>query len=155
MKQLFTIIFLLSVSMASIAQVTKDCRPTVDLGVSFSRVDIPNEAKSANKDSASGLVCYIGNVSAFKLKSLNESYEVISFIVSSNNAEGDVLEATNVGAHMQIGAMRVFSFATKDALVYFDCIKARHKSGIICTLNSLIMKIEEIQPISSYPNNPN
>ncbi len=145
MKQLFTIIFLLSFSMASIAQVTKDCRPTVDLGVSFQRVEQTKDDRPTDKDSAGGLVCYIKEAADFKLKPLNDDYEVVSFVISASNKSGDIMETTNEGSQIQPRAMMVINFREKQSLVYFDCIKARHKSGVVRTLKPAAIKIEDIQ----------
>ena len=128
------------------AQVAKRCHFTVDLGVSFHWVESAmDKSKSADKDSLRGIVCVGGNTAQFQLRPLNDAYEVISFVISASNKSGDVLETTNEGSQIQPKAMMVVDFRKKNSLVYFDCIKARHKSGVIRILKSAAIKIEDIQ----------
>ena len=137
---------MLRFSTVSNAQVAKECHPTVDLGVTLKRVKDPLDTSTIpGKDSAHKNFTCTSIGPDLQLKPLHDSYEVISFVVSASNKSGDVMETTNEGTQIQPKAMLVINFRERNSEVYFYCIKARHKSGVIRTLKPASIKIEDAE----------
>jgi hypothetical protein len=87
--------------MQSFSQAEKDCKTTLSLEAAFEKIENkPDTAVARNKNRTPGVVFvdYAG-VSQFtyRIKSPNESYRIISYTVSAENQEGDIMESYGTG----------------------------------------------------------
>jgi hypothetical protein len=90
--------------------------------------------------SLNGIVCGTGGNRGYYLKAVNPSFEIISFTIMTENAEGDILEANCTGEGLTPFSITAYNTAAPGTDVNFFCVKARHTNGNIYTLKPLTIR---------------
>ena len=75
----------------------------------------------------------------FILTSLDSNFSILSFVISSENTDGDIEEVSNPDYYLHASAMVIYGKRKPGSSVYFTCIKAIHKNGQIFYLRPLVI----------------
>jgi hypothetical protein len=104
----------------------------VDVRVERCECPAPDDSTAKNKP----LVDHHFDRRAYRLKALDSSYTILSFVVMGETQDGDIAFHTNMGETFRCATMSVWNY-TKKGTRYIYCIKARHTNGLIYSLKPL------------------
>jgi hypothetical protein len=87
--------------------------------------------------------CTIGSawrMPGSSIRAANSSFTIISFVMSVETPEGDIMEANCTGNIFSPMVLMAYKQALPDSDIFFACIKARHTNGKIYTLKPFTIR---------------
>jgi hypothetical protein len=140
--KVWVILILFFLTKTSCAQYTdqNNCRSYIGVKVVFEIHEEKIDWAEIRRKNP-GVVCIVtGDPFSYTLKPLDSSFQIISFMLSSETSDDDIIEVPCEGNILTTRARIAYNMTPPGKDVNFYCIRAKHISGGVFTLQPFAIK---------------